>query len=136
MLLDAFHQYGLKTEQHANFRDAVLDALAEHFDDFGLWDFSWIKMYNHLTGSRVERLAAFYFALTNEPKMFESRCVSKGEKFRLVAEEQLENLPNGRTRREIWKEFMHCGRCAFHEHASGKCWRPADVGPWEDRGGK
>jgi hypothetical protein len=116
-----------------HFRDALVDAIAEVLDDHGLNYFNWklLESATKSTGreSPLKRLVAFFFVLSTSPDCYNA-CLPNDNVFKEMVQEELEKLELeklkvARTYRSTWKEFMERGRCRFHEHVGGHCWRGA-----------
>jgi len=116
-----------------DFRDALVDAMAEVLDDHGLNYFNW-KLLESATNnadseSPLKRLVAFFFVLSTPPDSYNA-CLPNDNEFKDMVQEELEKLESEkfgviRSYRSTWKEFMERGRCRFHEHVGGYCWRGA-----------
>lgn len=117
-LVDAY-KYGLERGSGgADFRDAVMDAMAEFIDHRGFWFFPTDSTEGH-PNTKMLHFMAFVYALNIYPP--EHRF--EEDEFRAAFLNELENFPKDKTYRELWDGFMQDGRCRFHEHRTGRCWR-------------
>lgn len=115
-----------------DFRDAIVDAVAEVLDDWGLIYYFPYELL-HIISAGIEecpirQLVAFYHALTKYPPHAlpsNRRSAYDNEIFERCWRDEYVKLQgqNDRTNRKIWEDFLVRGRCAFHEHAHGRCWR-------------
>jgi hypothetical protein len=115
-----------------DFRDAIVDAVAEVLNDWGLIYYLPWELLHTITEGIEERairhLVAFYYVLIRYPPHVPrkyGRSAYENEIFERCRRDKYENLEgqNGRTNREIWENYLIGGRCAFHEHADGRCRR-------------
>jgi len=131
----AAYRFGLEMSRArcADFRDAIMDALAESFDaqtgsDIGLFH-GVFKAVENVPNSNLERLLAFHIALSTDPGCFNSILARTNKQFLHHVHEQIKTFPKGVRYYDIWDDFMLNNRCKFHEHPTGRCWRPAESGP-------
>jgi hypothetical protein len=131
----AAYRFGLEMSRArcADFRDAIMDALAENFDaqtgsDVGLFH-GVFKAVENVPNSNLERLLAFHIALSTDPGCFNSILARTNKQFLHHVHEQIKTFPKGVRYYDIWDDFMLNNRCKFHEHPTGRCWRPAESGP-------
>lgn len=118
--------YSQQAVTGADFRDAVLDALAEFLDDHGFGHFDW-QLFDRITARpmawRLRHLVALYLALTTPPRYHGAATNNRAVPFQIAFRDELSVLPRGWTYRDIWEKFMRSRRCRFHEHLGGGCWR-------------
>lgn len=125
-LLEAY-MYGkeLAGAKGADYRDAVVGAMAECVDNYSLRALPW-KTIKKFPVSNMESLITFYLALVSY-LVWHRPTLRRFEWIEKAFWEELAKLPKGRTYRGFWEDFMREGRCRFHEHAGGKCWRGGDA---------
>ncbi|CAG5177745.1 uncharacterized protein ALTATR162_LOCUS8359 [Alternaria atra] len=139
----AAYRFGLEMSRAgcADFRDAIIDALAEHLDVQREPDTSLLcqlfEVVESVPNSSLERLLVFHVALSTYPESFNAILIETDKHFRQNIREQIKEFPNGARYYDIWDNFMLKNRCKFHEHPTGRCWRPTDLGseaaPPEDK---
>jgi hypothetical protein len=122
----------------ANFRDAVIDAVAKYFDtldvQYGRFpnNFSFKVFFDAVKNtpdSALGRLVVFYTALSVYFGDYDERLPSCSM-FRQKVERQVATFATRTRCYDIWDGFMLGDRCRFHEHAEdGKCWRRTEEGP-------
>ena len=115
----------------ANYRDVIVDAMAEVFDEWS------IRMYCHYdrmlaatTGHSdggMRGLFAFRYALEWYPRTREhAKPQFDDVQFEAMWRQEFAKLPEDKTTRtnhDFWETYMSKGLCRFHEHAAGNCWR-------------
>jgi hypothetical protein len=115
-----------------DFRDAIVDAVAEVLDDWGLiYYFPCELLHTVSAGIKdcpLRQLVAFYYALTKYPPRAlpsNGRPAYDNDVFEQCWRDEYAKLQgqNNGTNRKIWEDFLVCGRCVFHEHANSRCWR-------------
>ncbi|KAF2794570.1 hypothetical protein K505DRAFT_324667 [Melanomma pulvis-pyrius CBS 109.77] len=134
VLFEAYKSAASLGDAAADFRDALVDAMAEFLDDHGIDLYPWEAFHAalaHVPGSQMKKLLAFFFVLNIRPCSYNAIFHFAAEydmEFReMVAAEHLRLEACGKTYRSVWEAFMQSktrdGRCQFHEHASNECWR-------------
>lgn len=131
----AAYRFGVEMSRKrcADFRDAIIYALAEHLDvqtdpDMSLFHGAF-KAVENVPNSSLRRLHAFHIALSTYPDVFNSIPSRTDKQFLHHVHEQIKMFPKGVRYYDIWDDFMLNNRCKLHGHPTGKCWRPADSGP-------
>ncbi|KAF2872266.1 hypothetical protein BDV95DRAFT_605896 [Massariosphaeria phaeospora] len=133
--LFAAYRYALEdlepdTPGAADFRNALVDAMAEYLDWYGT-QFFRIQYFDDIAHAhpvtQMERLLGFVWALNHDPRR--NRASFMVEELERTYDEGLAKLPEGEAGRETWERFLRSGRCRFHEHGEGKCWQARDRCP-------
>jgi hypothetical protein len=131
----AAYRFGLEMRHArcADFRDAIIDALAEHLDLQNLPEIDLFRTFFKVVdgmprNTTLERLLVFHTALTLYPEAFNTMLRGADKQFKHLVREQIKEFPKDVRYCDIWDDFL-LNRCKFHEHPTGRCWRPAESGP-------
>ncbi|PVI03648.1 HET-domain-containing protein [Periconia macrospinosa] len=132
-LLEAYKTSESLDSAGADFRDAIVDAMAENFDEWGLMRCPWSKlfalpstdMFRPLRGLFAFRFALGWYSLTSVHNHVQFK---EDLEFEAMWRAEFAKLPEDKkelSNHQVWKTFMMTGRCRFHTHAKGHCWRAA-----------
>ncbi|KAF2446677.1 hypothetical protein P171DRAFT_429652 [Karstenula rhodostoma CBS 690.94] len=112
--------------EHADpdFQDAVIDAIAEWMDDYQ-HDTERLYPVAKNSSSKLMQLLAFQYALVTHPNLYGFRVHGPMDEpeFEKMVKDFVDGFSKEETYRDIWTNFMQDGRCQFHQHRAGKCWR-------------
>jgi hypothetical protein len=94
---------------------------------------NFFKAIQNVPNSSLERLVVFHTALNTYPGYFDAMWwrMDMDEEFRWRVEAQTKQFPEGVRCYDIRDDYLLMDRCKFHEHPTGRCWRPAPMGPEE-----
>lgn len=109
-----------------DFCDALTDSMAEFLDEFSLDFFKWETLFGLPTNQPcvpLLQLVAFYSVLTSPGIGFVLGKGYENSGYNAAQHRQRKFLRDTVTTGEIWHRFLRSGRCRFHGHASGRCWR-------------
>jgi hypothetical protein len=121
----AAYRFGLEMRHArcADFRDAIIDALAEHLDLQDLPEIDLFRTFFKVVegmppNTSLKRLLVFHTALTLYPEAFNTMLRSADKQFKHLVREHIKEFPVRYC--DIWDDFM-LNRCKFHEHPTGRC---------------
>ncbi|KAF2648439.1 hypothetical protein K491DRAFT_722576 [Lophiostoma macrostomum CBS 122681] len=128
-LLEAHEASDQNSSRGADFRDAIADAMAEVFDEWGISDYCpWSQSFAATSNKPPRSLRgmfAFRYALEEYPRTSVHNTTQfEDADFERLWREEFARLPEDktvRTNREVWDIFMMRGWCRFPEHAAGRC---------------